>query len=125
MPQLLPPELPRHGPPALVAVLLMDELGCTQQLLYRLMAWVGAAEMAQVGAGGDAASVCLCSMSGCRVLDEHEFLAPVMPSLCPLGHTQSVPSCGTALGKVLPPSSWESPSDPLRTGTGIPSLSLC
>lgn len=41
MPQLLPPELPRHGPPALVAVLLMDELGCTQQLLYRLMAWVG------------------------------------------------------------------------------------
>lgn len=52
--------------------------------------------MTQAGTGGDVASLCLfCPVSGCRVLDEPELLASVMPSLC-------VPSCGTALGKVPP-----------------------
>lgn len=45
-----------HQPPGLSC--LLGELGCAQgQLFPRLMAWVGVAEMAQVGAGGDAASV--------------------------------------------------------------------
>lgn len=102
--QLLPPELPRRGPPAPRAVLPHEELGYAQgQVFYRFIARVGVVEMAQVGAEGDAASLCLlCPVSGCRVLDEHELLASVMPSLCPLGHARSVPSCETALGKVPP-----------------------
>lgn len=113
--QLLPPELPRCGPPAPRAVLPHEELGYAQgQVFYRLMARVGVVEMAQVGAEGDAASLCLlCPVSGCRVLDEHELLASVMPSLCvPWGMPGLSPHVRQHLGRfhqlLLGISSWSS-----------------
>lgn len=82
------------------------------------MAWVGAAEMAQWGQEEmlPLPVSAPCQGAGCWMNMSSWHLSCI--SLCPLGHTQSVPSCGTALGKVPPPSSWESPPDPLRAGTG-------